>query len=523
MVKRLVFILLTALSVILAADYKAELENFDKNFPQYNDLEKDRAYSSMQHLYINSIMEGNDALKYEALKRIIKASKELDYDSEIYEKELNTLVKLNPKLDDTSGQKTDTAVKTAQIPVKQPRSNEEGVIFSADIVKVEEGEYTINEEAAAQIAPKWQNVSAAAEEEKPVKNGDKSLAKLLEIKHEGENITFVFDKNLDKGEIKTLTLKTENSVKYVYDISALKGNVSKSIKTKLKDIRFSQFDKNTTRVVFESQKEINITQKIIDTNLIFNAKEFSHESAAAASAALVPAVNTSARTKKIIVIDAGHGGKDSGAVYGKFLEKEAVLQIALALGKELSSRGYTVIYTRQSDKFLKLRERTKIANDKNADLFISLHVNAAPKSTKNGNTKWQGIETFFLSPSDSQRSKNAAELENQSDVEEMDFYSKSTFLNFLNREKIIASHKLALDIQQHLLTAVKKKYDKVVDGGVREAPFWVLTGAQMPAVLLEAGYITDKTDRERMFDKKFQQQLADGIADGIASYFAKNE
>jgi N-acetylmuramoyl-L-alanine amidase len=528
MIKRLIFILLAALSFILASDHKAELESFDKNFSQYSALEKDRAYSSMQHLYINSIMEGNDTLKYEALRRIIKASKELDYDSEIYERELNTLVKLNPKLINAREQKANINVKTAENPAKQMRSNEDSVIFNADIVKVEEGEYTINEEAAAQIAPKWQNVSTTTvTREKAVKKSDKNLAKLIEIKHEGENITFIFDKNLDQDEIKTFMLKTENSIKYVYDINALKGNISRNIKTKLKDIRFSQFDKNTTRVVFESQKGISITQKIIDTNLIFSAKEFSQKSAVTTSVTAVPAVtsvvNTSARTKKIIVIDAGHGGKDSGAVYGKFLEKEAVLQIALALGKELSNRGYTVIYTRQSDKFLKLYDRTKIANDKNADLFISLHVNAAPKSTKNGNTKWQGIETFFLSPSDSQRSKNAAELENQSDVEEMDFYSKSTFLNFLNREKIIASHKLALDIQQYLLTAVRKKYDKVVDGGVREAPFWVLTGAQMPAVLLEAGYITDKTDRERMFDKSFQQQLASGIADGIVSYFAKNK
>ncbi|MDR2081421.1 MAG: N-acetylmuramoyl-L-alanine amidase [Campylobacteraceae bacterium] len=515
MIKRFIFILLTVLSFILATDYNAELDNFDKNFSQYDALEKDRAYSSMQHLYINSIMEGNDTLKYEALTRIIKSSKELDYDSEIYEKELNTLIKLNPKLTAAAHeQKTDT--NTAENSAKSMKDNEGSVIFSADIVKVEEGEYAVNEEA---VAPKWQNVSAAAGG-KTAPKSDKTLAKLLEIKHEGENITFIFDKNLDKDEIKTFTLKAENSVKYVYDINALKGNVSKNIKTKLKDIRFSQFDKNTTRVVFESQKEINITQKIVDKQLIFTAKEFNPPSKQNDTKTTLT-VNPS--FKKHIVIDAGHGGKDSGAVYGKFLEKEAVLQIALILGKELENRGYTVIYTRQSDKFLKLRERTKIANDKNADLFISLHANAAPKSAKNDNTKWQGIETFFLSPSDSQRSKNAAELENQSDVEEMDFYSKSTFLNFLNREKIIASHKLALDIQQYLLGAVKKQYNKVVDGGVREAPFWVLTGAQMPAVLLEVGYITDKTDRERMFDKKFQQLLASGIADGIVSYFAKNE
>ncbi|MDR2100687.1 MAG: N-acetylmuramoyl-L-alanine amidase [Campylobacteraceae bacterium] len=503
----------------MTADYRAELENFDKNFSHSNDIEKDRAYSAMQHLYINSIMDGNDALKYEALTRIIKASKELDYDSEIYEKELNTLLRLSPKLPDIS--KTDIGTEKSTTSKQHERYDKGSVVIAADIVKVEESEYEVNEEALAQIIPKWQSVS---KEETSVKNSNKNPSKLLEIKHEGENITFIFDRNMNIDDIKILTLKTKDTVKYVYDINALKGSVSEDIKTTLKDVRFSQFDKNTTRVVFESQKEINITQKIINTNLIFSAKEFHKKTQTANVNITVPIVPTNASArKKIIVIDAGHGGKDSGAVYGKYLEKDAVLQIALALGKELGDRGYTVIYTRENDKYLKLRDRTKIANDKNANLFISLHVNAAPKSIKNGNTKWQGIETFFLSPSDSQRSKNAAELENQSDVEEMDFYSKNTFLNFLNREKIIASHKLALDIQQYILSSVRKKYSQVVDGGVREAPFWVLTGAQMPAVLLEAGYITDKSDRERMFNKKFQQQLASGIADGIVSYFAKNE
>ncbi|MDR0666119.1 MAG: N-acetylmuramoyl-L-alanine amidase [Campylobacteraceae bacterium] len=510
MIKRVIFILLTLLNFALAIDYKAELDNFDKNFSQYNDIEKDQAYSSMQHLYINSIMDGNDAYKYEALIRIVKASKELNYDSEIYEKELNTLVRLNPKLTDAQWQKTNLDIESK----KSEYPNKEGIIFAADIVKVEQGEYTVNEKAFAQTA----NVSYT--DEKAVKKIDKNSAKLLEIKQENENIIFIFDRNLDKDEIKTLILKTEGTIKYVYDIRALKGDIANSIKTRLKDVRLSQFDKNTTRVVFESLKEINIAHKIIDTKLIFNAKEFYYTIKTGNNSAII--ANSSVNKKKIIVIDAGHGGRDSGAAYNKYLEKDAVLQIALILGKELEKRGYTVIYTRQSDKFLKLRDRTKIANDKNADLFISLHANAAPKSAKNGDTKWQGIETFFLSPSDSQRSKNAAELENQSDVEEMDFYSKNTFLNFLNREKIIASHKLALDVQQYILGSIKKEYKTVIDGGVREAPFWVLTGAQMPAILLEVGYITDKTDRERMFDKKFQQLLSSGIADGIVSYFAKN-
>ncbi|MDR0761422.1 MAG: N-acetylmuramoyl-L-alanine amidase [Campylobacteraceae bacterium] len=498
MIKRLIFTLLAVLSFVFAADYETELDNFDKNSARYSITEKNEAYNAMQHLYINSIMNGNDTLKYEALKRIIQISKELNYDSLIYEKELNTLSRLS---------KIETTVNSVPKPSAQ---KSETLVFIGDVLKVEESENIINKET-----PKWESepaVSVAA-----TKADKKQIATLSNITQNNGSIIFSFNRELDENEIKTFTLKMQETIRYVYDIRALKGDVANSINTSLKDVRLSQFDKNTTRIVFESQKEIKITQKIVAKQLIFTAKEFSLSSEKNSN---TPTIKPS--FKKRIVIDAGHGGKDSGAVYSKYFEKDAVLQIALMLGKELENRGHIVIYTRQNDKFLKLRERTKIANDKNADLFISLHANAAPKSAKSGDTKWQGIETFFLSPADSQRSKNAAELENQSDVDEMDFYSKNTFLNFINREKIIASHKLALDIQQYILGSVKKEYKTVVDGGVREAPFWVLTGAQMPAVLLEVGYITDKTDRQRMFDKKFQQLLSNGIANGITSYFAKN-
>ncbi|MDR1976597.1 MAG: N-acetylmuramoyl-L-alanine amidase [Campylobacteraceae bacterium] len=533
-IKRLILALLTALSFLFAS--QAEFDSFDKNFAGYSAAEKEKAYGAMQHIYINAIMDGDDKLKYEALKRIVKASKELNYDSETYEKELNTLVRLNPKLNSNF-----VYVQYVPPTVKKPQK-EQSVVFPADMVKVQESKSTASAQTTPkpqavpkpQTTPKQQTTPKPQSAPKPqvaptpqsAKKPSKALALLSTISQNGENIVFSFDRALDEGDVKSFTLKTDGTVKYVYDISALRGNATDNIKTQLKDVRFSQFNQNTTRIVFESQKEINIARKIVDSKLTFTAKEFASAPVQSDKTTTVtppPAATTVSIQKKTIVIDAGHGGRDGGATYDKkYLEKEAVLQIALALGKELEKRGHKIFYTRQSDKFLKLQQRTKIANDKNADIFISIHANAAPQSAKADDTRWQGIETFFLSPSDSQRSKNAAELENQSDVEEMDFYSKSTFLNFLNREKIIASHKLALDIQRYTLSSVKKKYEKVVDGGVREAPFWVLTGAQMPAVLLEVGYITNKTDRERMFDKNFQQVLASGVADGIVSYFSKN-
>ena len=232
--------------------------------------------------------------------------------------------------------------------------------------------------------------------------------------------------------------------------------------------------------------------------------------------------NTLPKTNKskIIVIDPGHGGKDSGAVNGKLLEKNIVLNVSLKLGEELKKRGYNVFYTRSKDIFINLRDRTKVANDKKANLFISIHANAAANKTRA--KKAQGIETFFLSPARSDRSAQIAATENQTDLEEMNYFGRQTTLHSLSRDKIIASNKLAIDVQKNILNILKTKYN-VVDGGVREGPFWVLVGAQdMPAILLEIGYISHPQESKRISDNAFQALLAKGIADGIDNYFYHN-
>jgi N-acetylmuramoyl-L-alanine amidase len=101
--------------------------------------------------------------------------------------------------------------------------------------------------------------------------------------------------------------------------------------------------------------------------------------------------------------------------------------------------------------------------------------------------------------------------------------SKNTLLSFLNTTKIVQSNKLAIDIQKGMLTKVRKKHKNVRDGGVREAPFWVLVGAQMPAVLVEIGYITNPTEADRLFNPFYQKSLAEGIANGVNNYFINNQ
>lgn len=175
--------------------------------------------------------------------------------------------------------------------------------------------------------------------------------------------------------------------------------------------------------------------------------------------------------------------------------------------------------TRYYDKYIKVRNRTVLANKKKADIFLSIHANAAHK---NKIKKANGIETFFLSPARSKRAKRIAAIENKSDMRKMNYTSKNTLLTILNQSKITASNKLAIDIQTHMLNSARKLYKNVEDGGVREGPFWVLVGAQMPSVLIELGYITHLVEGKRLSTNRYKKQLALGIANGIDQYFQNN-
>ena len=224
---------------------------------------------------------------------------------------------------------------------------------------------------------------------------------------------------------------------------------------------------------------------------------------------------------KIVVLDAGHGGKDCGAKVGKVCEKTLALNISKKATEILKARGYKVFTTRSGDKYLSLTDRTQMANDKNADVFISIHANALDKNAKNFKTA-NGIETYFLSTARSERARKVAEIENKDDIEVMNHFSKLSFLNSLNSQRLLASNKLAIDVQSGMLINARKLYKKTLDGGVREGPFWVLAGALMPSILIEVGYMTNATDLERLQNKDYQNALAKGIADGIDGYFLKN-
>ncbi|GAA8331353.1 N-acetylmuramoyl-L-alanine amidase [Helicobacter pylori] len=232
-------------------------------------------------------------------------------------------------------------------------------------------------------------------------------------------------------------------------------------------------------------------------------------------------IKTKRKKHKKIVLDAGHGGKDCGAMSANLVcEKDIVLEVVKFLHKELKKRGYSVLLTRDKDIYIDLVARTELANKKSADLFISVHANSIPKrSTSNAH----GIETYFLSTARSERARKVAEQENKDDVNLMDYFSKSLLLNSLNTQRLIVSNKLAIDVQYGMLQSVRKNYPDVVDGGVREGPFWVLAGALMPSILIEIGYNSHAIESKRIQSKPYQKILAKGIADGIDSFFSKND
>ena len=239
---------------------------------------------------------------------------------------------------------------------------------------------------------------------------------------------------------------------------------------------------------------------------------------------LISACGGPNRSANLIVIDAGHGGHDSGAFSGGKKEKDLVLQITKKLYKELRSDGYRVYLTRNTDKFLKLGQRTRIADHKDAKVFISIHANAiANKSRFN---VVEGVETYFLQKTRDARSQRIAARENASVLQGADKMSQHVIVDsVLSGPKIIHSHKLAIDVQNAMIKNLKRKYSDVKNGGVKPGPFYILVGASRPSILVEVGYLTNPKERARLFTSDYQNRIVEGITEGVGRYLdnRKNE
>jgi N-acetylmuramoyl-L-alanine amidase len=221
---------------------------------------------------------------------------------------------------------------------------------------------------------------------------------------------------------------------------------------------------------------------------------------------------------KVIVIDPGHGGEDFGAIgVGGLMEKDVVLDIALRLEKLLISKLQArVRLTRRNDVFVPLAERTNFANDFDAKLFVSLHINASPK----GNAS--GLETYYLDNTDDAGSKKLAERENSS----VQFEGEAGDLQFMlsdliQNAKLDESIELANLVQRSLLRRSKPFIKELKDLGVRRGPFYVLVGAHMPCILAELFFIDHPMDGKKLADTKFRQMLAEGLFDGINEFLIR--
>lgn len=216
---------------------------------------------------------------------------------------------------------------------------------------------------------------------------------------------------------------------------------------------------------------------------------------------------------KTIVIDPGHGGKDPGChARGGVKEKDIVLSIARLLAERIKEKiGCEVFLTRNKDVFLPLERRTAIANVKKADLFISLHINA------HRNKNIWGLETYFLNIATDERSMLVAARENA--TSEKNISDLQAILNDLMlNSKINESSRLAYEVQEGMFSQVKRRYKQVKNLGVKQAPFYVLIGAEMPAILVETGFLTNRMEGTRLLSKTYQESVAEGISDGVNAY-----
>jgi N-acetylmuramoyl-L-alanine amidase len=228
-----------------------------------------------------------------------------------------------------------------------------------------------------------------------------------------------------------------------------------------------------------------------------------------------PAPVTASKLK--VVLDAGHGGQDAGAKGPKGLkEKDAVLSLAKALATRLEEAGLQVTLTRGDDTFIPLWERAKVANDQGADLFVSLHLNAALARAA------RGSEVYFLSLAEGDAETEAlAKLENAEDgapPKAPDNVVASILDDLAQKAFLEDSERLAVEVQKQLnrLAGIKER-------GVKQAPFIVLRSAAMPAVLVETAFISNPKEEQKLKDPAFVDQVAQAIAKGIRSYLANTQ
>jgi N-acetylmuramoyl-L-alanine amidase len=218
-----------------------------------------------------------------------------------------------------------------------------------------------------------------------------------------------------------------------------------------------------------------------------------------------------------VVIDAGHGGHDTGAIGPTGVrEKDVTLAIARRLARKLRDAGFETVLTRDDDRYLALDERTDLANARGGDLFVSIHANAHPRRDR------RGVETYVLNVANDRYAKRLAARENGA-LDDGEAPEVRRILADLDAKASAApSRRLAEAVQRELTAGIRARYGDVRDLGVKSALFYVLLGARMPAVLVETSFLSNRVEERRLASARFQDEVAGGVARAVRQ-FAERE
>lgn len=318
------------------------------------------------------------------------------------------------------------------------------------------------------------------------------------------------------GSIEFSTNRLSDPDRIYFDLKNSK--LKKEIKTTLpvgdgmlKAVRAGQFDSNTVRVVLDLAEITDFYTFILDNpaRLVIDVHGMGKVKRPEATV-----------TKRRIVIDPGHGGHDPGAMGPSGLyEKDIVLDIAMKLKETLSADPLNEVFlTRETDRFIPLEERTAIANNKDADLFVSIHANANPVR------RVKGIETYLLNWTSDEEAMRVAARENKISLKKMkEMHRQMDILgmiknDLLRQNKRDESIKLAHFIQRSMISTLNNDYKTRLDLGVKQALFYVLFGAKMPSVLVEVSFISNPQEEKLLAKESYRMQIAKAIAQGLNTY-----
>jgi len=225
-----------------------------------------------------------------------------------------------------------------------------------------------------------------------------------------------------------------------------------------------------------------------------------------------PGAAESGRAARTVALDPGHGGSDPGAIGPNGLrEKDITLAIALLTAKALAHDGVTAVLTRDSDRFVSLEERTARANAAGADLFVSIHCNAAERPGK------RGVETYVLDTTRDETAARVAARENATSQAATGEIG-SILASMKIADEATHSQRFADLLERASIASLKIRYADTIDGGVKNAGFYVLVGARMPAVLFETSYISNPLEEQLLASDEYKARLSDGIVNAVKAY-----